>query len=88
MPRAPEASRRHGKWEVACRQLPAYERGNCPNGSIIGCSYADALASRMNRDVQRIMDDDQYGMSSPGPGSRVGAPSFTLELQGTEGEIV
>lgn len=51
---------RHGKSELVSRRLPAYILGCNPNAEIISCSYGDSLASRMNRDVQRIIDTPQY----------------------------
>lgn len=51
---------RHGKSELVSRRLPAYILGRNPEASIIACSYSADLASRMNRDVQRIMDSDAY----------------------------
>lgn len=51
---------RHGKSELATRRLAAYALGRNPDEQIIACSYADALASLMNRDVQRIIDTDTY----------------------------
>lgn len=51
---------RHGKSELVSRRFPAYILGKLPNTSIIGCSYGSDLASRMNRDVQRIIDSPQY----------------------------
>lgn len=51
---------RHGKSELVSRRLPAYILGRDPDASIIACSYSDSLASRMNRDVQRIIDLPEY----------------------------
>ena len=51
---------RYGKSELVSRRLPAYIFGRSPNEQIIACSYGDELASRMNRDVQRIMDCPRY----------------------------
>lgn len=51
---------RHGKSELVSRKLPAYIFGKNPDTSLIGTSYAADLASRMNRDVQRIMDGPRY----------------------------
>lgn len=51
---------RHGKSELVSRKLPAYIFGRKPDTSIISASYSADLASRMNRDVQRIMDSDLY----------------------------
>lgn len=53
-------SPRHGKSELVSRRLPAYLLGRFPDDPIIACSYSADLASRMNRDVQRIIDDVPY----------------------------
>ena len=51
---------RHGKSEQVSRRLPAYILGKFPDASIIACTYAAELSVRMNRDVQRIIDDPAY----------------------------
>lgn len=51
---------RHGKSELTSRRLPPFIFGNFPSTSIIGTSYSADLASRMNRDVQRIIDSPEY----------------------------
>lgn len=51
---------RSGKSQIVSRMFPAYAFGRYPDLSIIAASYSSDLASRMNRDVQRIMDDDLY----------------------------
>lgn len=51
---------RHGKTTLASRCFPAYALGRYPDMSIIATSYSADLASRINRDVQRIMDDALY----------------------------
>lgn len=51
---------RHGKSELVSRRLPAHIFGQKPNAQIIATSYSASLASRMNRDVQKIMDDQSY----------------------------
>lgn len=56
---------RHGKSELVSRRLPAYIFGNAPDSEIIATSYSADLASRMNRDVQRIMDSPEYGRVFP-----------------------
>lgn len=56
---------RHGKSELASRRFPAYVFGRYPDMSIIATSYSADLASRMNRDVQRIMDDASYARLFP-----------------------
>ena len=56
---------RHGKSEVVSRRFPAYILGRQPSAQIIACSYSADLASRMNRDVQRIMDSPEYARIFP-----------------------
>lgn len=51
---------RHGKSELSTRRFPAYVFGRYPDMSIISASYGADLSSRMNRDVQRIMDSEDY----------------------------
>lgn len=51
---------RQGKSELVSRRLPAYVFGRNPKASVMGCSYAADLSSRMNRDVQRIIDSPEY----------------------------
>lgn len=50
----------HGKSELVSRRLPAYVLGRNPDARIIACSYGADLSARMNRDVQRIIDSDEY----------------------------
>jgi hypothetical protein len=56
---------RHGKSELVSRRLPAYIFGKSPDTSVIACSYGADLASRMNRDVQRIMSQPEYAKIFP-----------------------
>ena len=56
---------RHGKSELASRRFPAYAFGCNPDISIISTSYSADLSSRMNRDVQRIIDDNPYQLLFP-----------------------
>ena len=56
---------RSGKSELASRRFPAYAFGREPNIGIIAASYSADLASRINRDVQRIMDDERYLQTFP-----------------------
>ena len=51
---------RSGKSEIVSRRAPAWFEGKDPDLSIIATSYGADLASRMNRDVQRIIDSDRY----------------------------
>lgn len=50
----------HGKSELVSRRLPSYLLGRDPDATIIAASYSSDLASRMNRDVQRIIDSPEY----------------------------
>ena len=59
---------RHGKTELVSRRLPAYILGVDPNASIISTSYGADLASRINRDVQRIIEDPEYRKIFPETG--------------------
>jgi predicted phage terminase large subunit-like protein len=56
---------RHGKSELVSRRLPAWILGKDPDAEIIACSYSGDLAARMNRDVQRIIDDPAYAQLFP-----------------------
>ena len=51
---------RSGKSELVSRRLPAFILGKQPDTTIIATSYGANLARRMNRDVQRIIDDEAY----------------------------
>ena len=51
---------RVGKSELVSRRLPAFILGKEPDAQIIATSYSADLAARMNRDVQRIIDSDEY----------------------------
>jgi len=57
---------RHGKSELASRRFPAYALGRYPDMGIICASYSADLATRMNRDVQRVIDDPAYRAIFPG----------------------
>lgn len=57
---------RNGKSELVSRRLPALALGKNPDLQIISCSYSADLSSRMNRDVQRIMDSQEYKTLFPG----------------------
>ena len=59
---------RHGKSELVSRRLPAYALGRNPDMSVISTSYGADLASRMNRDVQRIIDSEEYRRVFPETG--------------------
>lgn len=57
---------RNGKSELVSRRLPAFAFGKNPNEQIITASYGAELASRMNRDVQRIISSNSYNQIFPG----------------------
>ena len=46
--------------ELASRRFPAYAFGRYPDIGIISTSYSADLSSRMNRDVQRILESETY----------------------------
>ena len=50
----------HGKSELSTRQFPAYLLGKNPNRKIVVASYNATLASRFNRDIQRVVDTELY----------------------------
>lgn len=56
---------RHGKSEIISRRFPAWSLGKYPWLEFIATSYSASLASRMNRDVQRIMDSEPYLSTFP-----------------------
>lgn len=56
---------RHGKSELVSRRFPAYAFGKNPDVNIIATSYSADLASAMNRDVQRIIESEEYGRIFP-----------------------
>ena len=51
---------RSGKSEICSRRFPAYALGRYPDLELIACSYSAELTERMNRDVQRIIDDEPF----------------------------
>ncbi len=57
---------RSGKSELFSRRFPAWVLGKNPDLQIIASSYSSDLSSRMNRDVQRIIDDTPYRQVFPG----------------------
>lgn len=81
---------RHGKSELASRRFPAYALGRNPDLSIIATSYSADLASRMNRDVQRIIESEEYraifpGVHLPGKNSSQFRTSDFFEVEGHSG---
>lgn len=72
---------RHGKSELVSRYFPAWAFGRHPDLSMIASSYADDLISRMNRDVQRIIDSPRYRTVFPEIG--LNAKNIRTTAQGT-----
>ena len=50
----------HGKSELVSRRFPAWMLGKNPDLRLIAASHTHELAVAMNRDVQRIMDRQEY----------------------------
>lgn len=60
-----EAPPRHTKTEIFSRRLPAFIYGVNPDAQVIACAYGADLASKNNRDVQRIIDSNEYRQIFP-----------------------
>ena len=56
---------RHGKSQIVSRFFPAWLFGVNPDIQIIAASYSADLAQRMNKDVQKIMDQPEYARVFP-----------------------
>ena len=50
----------HGKTEITSRRFPAFCLGRNPDARIAVCTYSADLASRINRQIQRIIDEPSY----------------------------
>lgn len=61
-----------GKSELVSRRLPAYMLGRNPSRKILSCEHSASLAEAMNRDVQRIIDDEPFRRLFPAV--RLGMP--------------
>ena len=55
-----EAPPRSGKSELVSVRFPAYTFGKYPDLTFIATSYAAELASAVNRNVQRVIDSQEY----------------------------
>lgn len=55
----------HGKSELVSRRFPAYLLGRLPELRIAGLSYNDNFAKKFNRQVQRIIESDEYAKIFP-----------------------
>lgn len=87
----------HGKSEGSSRKLPAFMEGLNPDLKICIGSYAATIARDFNRDVQRIIDTDEYRQLFPATflnGSKVVTMSNTylrnsdvIEMVGRKGSL-
>jgi phage terminase large subunit-like protein len=50
----------HGKSQLSTRMFPAYLLGKDPKRKIVVASYNATLASRFNRDIQRVIDNSLF----------------------------
>lgn len=55
----------HGKSELSTRRAPAKMLGDDPNIKIGIVAYNHTIASKFNRDVQRVIDDEAYAEIYP-----------------------
>lgn len=91
-----QAPPRHSKTEMVSRRFSAYCLGRFPDIPIIATSYSASLASRNNRDVQRIMETNAYRELFPGTviprkgGQKEGKKRTNefFELVGTDGSYL
>jgi predicted phage terminase large subunit-like protein len=58
-------SPRHGKSTIASIATPAWWFGCDPNAQLISVSYSADLASTFNKEVQRVIDTEEYGAIFP-----------------------
>jgi predicted phage terminase large subunit-like protein len=78
---------RHGKSELVSRRLPAFLIGRDTGARIIATSYGADLARDMNRDVQSVMDCEEYLELFPGsalPGSNVRTVAYGTRLRNSD----
>lgn len=76
-----EAPPRTGKSEICTRRFPSFALGKFPDYQIISASFAMNLSKKMNRDVQRIIDNKKY--TEIFPDTRLVSKSLSrAELQG------
>ncbi len=55
----------NGKSTVVSEAFPAWALGKNPDLKIVGSSYASSLATKVSRNVQRIIDSPEYGEIFP-----------------------
>ncbi|TKC01241.1 phage terminase large subunit [Pedobacter cryotolerans] len=82
----------HGKSEGSTRRLPAYLLGLNPNLKVAIVSHTASLASKFNKEIQRIMDEPDYREIFPDTVLPSGNDSYArnnteLEVVGKKGGI-
>ena len=60
-----QAPPQHGKSLGSSRLLPAFMLGSNPDTKICICSYSATIARDFNRDVQRLIDNNEYASIFP-----------------------
>ena len=55
----------HGKSEISTRRTPAKMLGDNPDLKIGLAAYNHTIASKFNRDIQRIIDSHEYNLMYP-----------------------
>ena len=68
----------HGKSEISSRQFPAYVLGKNPKTKIALCSYSSDLASGFNRNIQQIIDTEDY--ESIFPDTRLNSSNVSTDV--------
>jgi hypothetical protein len=82
----------HGKSELATRILPAFLLGRNPALKIAIESYSDTIATKFNKDVQRIIDSEDYQKLFPNTILSTGNDGFQrntdlVDVVGTKGYL-
>lgn len=81
----------HGKSELSTRRVPALMLGRNPELKIGLAGYNSGVASRFNKDIQRIMDSKEYGVLFPQVGlgrTKLNQDSTSWIRNSSEFEIV
>ena len=56
----------HGKTELVTRRYTSYRLGTQPNTKVAICAFAAEIAEGFGRDIQRIVDSEEYHALFPG----------------------
>lgn len=80
----------HGKSEIISRKFPAWILGRAPETKMICCSYSSGLSTSFSRQVQRIMQSEQFSRIFPAatltPATRGSSRKRTADYFDTDGE--